>query len=67
MTKPVNESTIKSVKKSYTEELKKQPRECDQLQCMPQKRGRKVMLGADLDDKVQAYKMLSMSEMVVAR
>ena len=54
--KPVNKSTIRAIKKSYTEELKKRSCECDQLQCLPQKkRGRKVILGADLNDKVQAY------------
>ena len=45
VTKPVNESTIKSVKKSYTEELKKRPCECDQLRCLSQKNRKKSNAG----------------------
>ena len=55
----VGESTVRSFKKKYLEELKKQPNpgnEAEEVTSLPaRKRGRKVMLGEDLDDKVQNY------------
>ena len=55
----VSETTIKSIKKTYLEELRKRPRTGDGqeqiLTLPPKKRGRKLLLGDDLDHKVQLY------------
>ena len=57
--KQVSESTVKAIiKKCYVEQLQKRPRTHDQegLAAFPaKKRGRKVLLGEDLDHKVQVY------------
>ena len=58
--KSVSRSTAKSMKKAYEEELRKR-RRCDdesdqEISDLPaKKRGRKVLLGEDLDMKVQLY------------
>ena len=58
--KSVSRSTAKSMKKAYEEELRKR-RRCDdesdqEISNLPaKKRGRKVLLGEDLDMKVQLY------------
>ena len=55
----VRESSVKSIKKAYLEELRKRPRNDDgeePISVLPvKKRGRKVLLGDDLDQKVQIY------------
>ena len=55
----VSESTVKSIKKAYLEELRKRPRTDDggePISALPvKKRGRKLLLGDDLDQKVQIY------------
>ena len=55
----VSESTVKSIKKAYLEELQKRPRtdDCGELiSALPvKKRGRKLLLGDDLYQKVQIY------------
>ena len=54
----ISASTVKSIKKAYLEELRKRPRSDDgeELTALPtKKRGRKLLLGVDLDMKVQAY------------
>ena len=56
--KTVSESTVKSIKKGYIEEVLKRPREDDgeELTAFPAKKhGRKLLLGDDLDHKVQVY------------
>ena len=55
--KLVSESTIKSIKKTYTEQLQKRAHDSEEsMDCLPQKRwGRKVLLGSKLDNIVQAY------------
>ena len=53
----VSQSTVKSIKKAYTEQLKKRPcgseEPVDHLP--PKKRGRKVLIGSEVDENVQAY------------
>lgn len=55
----VSESTVKSIKKAYLEELRKRPRTDDggePISALPVKKcGRKLLLGDDLDQKVQIY------------
>ena len=55
----VSESTVKSIKKAYLKELRKRPRTDDggeSISALPvKKRGRKLLLGDDLDQKVQIY------------
>ena len=55
----VSESTVKSIKKAYLEELRKRPRTDDggePISALPvKKRGSKLLLGDDLDQKVQIY------------
>jgi hypothetical protein len=54
----ISESTVKSIKKGYLEELRKRPRADDGegIVALPtKKRGRKLLLGEDLDTKVQIY------------
>ena len=56
--KPVTESTARSIKKAYVEELEKQRKAEDggEIVCLfPKKRGRPFILGKDLDAKVQMY------------
>ena len=54
--KSISENTVKSIKKAYKEEVRKRPREDPDVDFLPtNKRGRKVLLGKELDDKVQAY------------
>ena len=56
--KPVRESTVKLIKKGYIKELRKRPRKDDgeNVTAFPaKKRGRKLLLGDDLDHKVQVY------------
>ena len=55
--KPVSESTIKSIKKPYTEQLRTRPHDStESMDCLPpNKRGRKVLLGSELDKIVKAY------------
>lgn len=56
--KNVSESTLKSLKKVYLDELQKRARTDDhqELAAVPaKKRGRKVLLGEDLDHIVQVY------------
>ena len=56
--KAVSKTTVQSIKKTYTQEQRKRPRGSDSAELEhlpPKKRGRKVMLGSDLDSKVQAY------------
>ena len=56
--KRVSESTVKSIKQGYIKELLKRPRADDgeELMAFPaKKRGRKLLLGDDLDHKVQVY------------
>ena len=56
--KPVRESSVKSIKKGYIEELRKRQRTDDgeEVTAFPaKKRGRKLLLGDDLDHKVQVY------------
>ena len=56
--KTISESTVKSMKKVYVEELQKRPRTDDgeEIVALPAKKcGRKVLLGQDLDDTVQIY------------
>ena len=51
-------STVKSIKKSYVEELRKRARtdDGDEIMILPvKKRGRKLLLGQDLDQMVQLY------------
>ena len=50
--------TVKSIKKAYLDELRKRPRSDDggeMTALHPKKRGRKLLLGEDLDAKVQIY------------
>ena len=54
----ISDSTVKSIKKAYLDELRKRPRSDDGRNSEitappPKKRGRKVLLGKDLDMKVQ--------------
>ena len=54
----VSESTVKSIKKDYMKELRKRPRRNngEVTASLPtKKRGRKLLLGEDLDSKVQLY------------
>jgi hypothetical protein len=52
--KPVSESTVKSIQKGYKEELRLDNGE--ELKDFPAKKhGRKLLLGEDLDEKVQMY------------
>ena len=52
----INESTIKSIRNAYLEEVKKRPREDDSFTSLPaKKRGRKLLVGKDLDFKIQLY------------
>ena len=53
--KSVSENTIKSVKKAYVEEMRNRPRDKAVDHLPPKKRGRKVMLGSEVDEKVQVY------------
>ena len=56
--KRLSESTVKSIKKGYIKELLKRRRADDgeELTAFPaKKRGRKLLLGNDLDHKVQVY------------
>ncbi len=56
--KKVSESTVKSIEQAYLEELRKRARTDDggEIAALPvKKRGRKVLLGEDLDCKVQIY------------
>ena len=56
--KKVSESTVKSIKKAYVEELRKRPWADDgeAITALPtKKRGRKFLLGQDVDQKVQIY------------
>ena len=50
----ISDSTVKSIKKAYLEELRKRPRSEDgeEITALPaKKRGRKLFLGEDLDMK----------------
>ena len=52
------DSTVKSIKKAYLQEMRKRPRSDDgeEIAALPtKKRGRKLLLGEDLDMKVQIY------------
>ena len=54
----INDSTVKSIKKAYLEELRKRPRSenSEDITAIPtKKRGRKLLLGEDLDMKVQVH------------
>ena len=56
----ISDSTVKSIKKAYLDELRKRPRSGDGgnfeiTAPPPKKRGRKLLLGEDLDVKVQIY------------
>ena len=54
----VSISTVKSIKKVYIEELRKRPRTDDgaEIDILPAKKcGWKVILGSDVDRKIQAY------------
>lgn len=54
----VSESTVKSIKNYYISEVRKRPRSDDgeEFASLPtKKRGRKLLLGEDLDSKVQLY------------
>ena len=54
----IRDSTVKSIKKAYLEELRKRPRSEDgeEITALPTKKcGRKLLLGEDLDMKVQIY------------
>lgn len=54
----VSDSTVKSIKMAYLEEVRKRPRSDDgeEVTALPaKKRGRKLFLGEDLDRKVQVY------------
>ena len=54
----INESTIKSIKTAYLKEVKKRPRggEDAVMTSLPQKkRGRKLLVGGDVDSKIQLY------------
>ena len=56
--KQIRESTVKSIKKSYTEELQKRQRtdDSEEIVALPtNKRGRKLLLGEDLDLTAQLY------------
>ena len=58
LAKQVSESTVKSIKKAYIEELRKRAwtDEGEDVTSLPRKkRGRKLLLGEDLDSKVQTY------------
>ena len=54
----ISDSTVKSIKKAYLDELRKRPRSDgggEITALPPKKRGRKLLLGEDLDMKVQIY------------
>ena len=56
----ISDSTVKSIKKAYLDELRKRPRSDDGGNSEitappPKKRGRKLLLGEDPDMKVQIY------------
>ena len=54
----VSESTVRLIREAYRQELRKRSREVDEeeMSALPtKKRGKRVMLGEDLDKKVQMY------------
>ena len=54
----ISDSTVKSIKKAYLQEMRKRPRsdDAEEIAALPtKKRGRKLLLGEDLDMKVQIY------------
>ena len=56
--KPLNESTVRGIKKTYLEELsrKRKAEENMQINCLPtKKRGAPLKLGEKMDKQVQAY------------
>ena len=55
--KSVSKCTINSIMKTYTEQVRKSPRDSkESMDCLPpKKQGRKVLLGSKLDKIVQAY------------
>ena len=58
VTHDIGESTVRVFKKRYLEEMKKLENPEDEVRSLPiLKRGRKVMLGEQLDDKVKKYIM----------